>query len=236
MLDQNASTPLYEQLKNAIRKEIDEKKYSSGDRMPSEAELEKLYNVSRITVRRAIKELCDEEVLVRRQGKGTFVCTPKIDVRSPNFTMMCVTNHKVPSSKIIKIVKQPASERDIRELNLVPDEEVIYLLRLLFADGEPVMVEHNFFRERFSKLLETDLADTSLYAFLRDQYGVHFGGASKSIQIAEPTEVEAELLGIPLSTPMMMIREIVYSSTDEPLHRTKQYLLGDRFKYVIPKK
>ena len=46
MLDQNASTPLYEQLKNAIRKEIDEKKYSSGDRMPSEAELEKLYNVS----------------------------------------------------------------------------------------------------------------------------------------------------------------------------------------------
>lgn len=53
--------------------------------------------------------------------------------------MMCVTNHKVPSSKIIKIVKQPASERDIRELNLVPDEEVIYLLRLLFADGEPVM-------------------------------------------------------------------------------------------------
>lgn len=73
MLDQNASTPLYEQLKNAIRKEIDEKKYSSGDRMPSEAELEKLYNVSRITVRRAIKELCDEEVLVRRQGKGTFV-------------------------------------------------------------------------------------------------------------------------------------------------------------------
>lgn len=72
MLDQNASTPLYEQLKNAIRKEIDEKKYSSGDRMPSEAELEKLYNVSRITVRRAIKELCDEEVLVRRQGKGTL--------------------------------------------------------------------------------------------------------------------------------------------------------------------
>lgn len=169
--------------------------------------------------------LVDEELLEKKQGKGTFVCTPKIDVRSPNFTMMCVTNHKVPSSKIIKIVKQPASERDIRELNLVPDEEVIYLLRLLFADGEPVMVEHNFFPERFSKLLETDLADTSLYAFLRDQYGVHFGGASKSIQIAEPTEVEAELLGIPLSTPMMMIREIVYSSTDEPLHRTKQYLL-----------
>ena len=99
------------------------------------------------------------------------------------------------------------------------------------------MVEHNFFPDRFSKLLETDLEDTSLYAFLREEYGVHVGGAYKSIQIAEPTEVEAELLKIPLTTPMMMIREIVYEkNTEEPLHRTKQYLLGDRFKYVIPKK
>ena len=101
----------------------------------------------------------------KNREKEPLSARPKLIMRSPNFTMMCVTNHKVPSSKIIKIVKQPASERDIRELNLVPDEEVIYLLRLLFADGEPVMVEHNFFPERFSKLLETDLADTSLYAF-----------------------------------------------------------------------
>ena len=235
-LNTTSDIPLFEQLKNDLLEQIKKGIYISGQQIPTETELSELYHVSRITIRRAITELCNEGVLIKKQGKGTFVCTPKIDVRSPNFTMMCVTNHKVPSSKIIKIVKQPASERDIRELNLVPDEEVIYLLRLLFADGEPVMVEHNFFPERFSKLLETDLADTSLYAFLRDQYGVHFGGASKSIQIAEPTEVEAELLGIPLSTPMMMIREIVYSSTDEPLHRTKQYLLGDRFKYVIPKK
>ena len=236
MLDPTAITPLYVQLMNMIEEDVSAGRYHTGDRLMTEKEMAETYHISINTVRRAIDKLIEKGLVERKQGKGTFVCTPKIDVRSPNFTMMCVTNHKVPSSKIIKIVKQPASERDIRELNLVPDEEVIYLLRLLFADGEPVMVEHNFFPERFSKLLETDLADTSLYAFLRDQYGVHFGGASKSIQIAEPTEVEAELLGIPLSTPMMMIREIVYSNTDEPLHRTKQYLLGDRFKYVIPKK
>lgn len=70
MLDQNASTPLYEQLKNAIRKEIDEKKYSSGDRMPSEAELEKLYNVSRITVAQGNQRAVCEEVLVRRRKRN----------------------------------------------------------------------------------------------------------------------------------------------------------------------
>ena len=105
MLDQKASTPLYEQLKNAIRKEIDEKKYSSGDRMPSEAELEKLYNVSRITVRRAIKELCDEEVLVRRQGKGTFVIgeenRTRLDCGVKGFHESVQSNGRNVSSEIV---------------------------------------------------------------------------------------------------------------------------------------
>ena len=236
-LDQTSIVPLYKQLKDKIKEAILDGSLKPNQKIPSELELSQTYQISRITVRNAISELVDEELLEKKQGKGTFVCTPKIDVRSPNFTLMCRTNHNVPSSQIIKIGKQPASERDIRELNLAPGADVIYLLRLLSADGEPVMVEHNFFPDRFSKLLATDLEDTSLYAFLREEYGVHVGGAYKSIQIAEPTEVEAELLKIPLTTPMMMIREIVYEkNTEEPLHRTKQYLLGDRFKYVIPKK
>lgn len=72
MLDQNASTPLYEQLKSN-KGRYKGSDLPSGDRMPSEAEMEEKYQVSRITVRRAVKELCDEEILVRRQGKGTFV-------------------------------------------------------------------------------------------------------------------------------------------------------------------
>ena len=171
-LDPQSIVPLYKQLKDLLLQEIKEGIYKANQKIPTELELSEKYQISRMTVRKALAELVEEGVLAKKQGKGTFVCTPKIDVRSPNFTMMCVTNHKVPSSKIIKIVKQPASERDIRELNLVPDEEVIYLLRLLFADGEPVMVEHNFFPERFSKLLETDLEDTSLYAFLNARKNV----------------------------------------------------------------
>ncbi len=235
-LDQTSIVPLYKQLKDKIKESILDGTLKPNQKIPSELELSQTYKISRITVRNAISELVDEDLLEKKQGKGTFVRTPKIDVRSPNFTMMCLNNHKVPSSKIIKVVLKPASERDIKELNLSQGDKVIYLLRLLFADGEPVMVEHNFLPERFSLLLDTDLSDMSLYAFLREKYGVRFGAASKSIEIAMPTELEAELLKIPASTPLMMIREIVYSTPgDEPLHRTKQYLLGDRFKYVIPK-
>ncbi|MEI3183977.1 MAG: GntR family transcriptional regulator [Lachnospiraceae bacterium] len=128
MLDQNASTPLYEQLKNAIRKEIDEKKYSSGDRMPSEAELEKLYNVSRITVRRAIKELCDEEVLVRRQGKGTFVIgeenRARLDCGVEGFHESIRKNGRSVSSEIVdkQIIKVTAS--------YARDLEIDWMMRL----------------------------------------------------------------------------------------------------------
>ena len=81
MLNQNALTPLYEQLKNAIKDDIHAHIYRPGDRMPSEAELEEKYQVSRITVRRAVKELCEEEILVRKQGKGTFVLSTGVQSR-----------------------------------------------------------------------------------------------------------------------------------------------------------
>ena len=73
MLELNSSVPLYEQLMNAIRSDIDSGLFKAGEKMPSEMELEEKYQVSRITVRRAIKELCDDEILVKKQGKGTFV-------------------------------------------------------------------------------------------------------------------------------------------------------------------
>lgn len=236
-LDQSSIVPLYKQLKDMIKESIMDGTLKPNQKIPSELELSETYQISRITVRNAISELVDEELLEKKQGKGTFVCTPKIDVRSPNFTMMCQKNGKIPGSQTIKIVKQPVTERDIRELHLAAGDSVIYLLRVLTADGEPVMVEHNYFPERFAKLLQTHLDDISLYAFLREEYNVHFGAASKSIELAYPTEVEAGLLHISLSTPMLMIREVVYDRGDEdvPIHRTKQYLLGDRFKYVIPK-
>ena len=88
MLNQNALTPLYEQLKNAIKDDIHAQIYRPGDRMPSEAELEEKYQVSRITVRRAVKELCEEEILVRKQGKGTFVLSTGVQSRIDQLDFM----------------------------------------------------------------------------------------------------------------------------------------------------
>lgn len=73
MLEQNGMKPLYEQLMDAIIENIRNQTYKRGDKLPTETELESIYKVSRITVRRAVKELCDKKILVKKQGKGTFV-------------------------------------------------------------------------------------------------------------------------------------------------------------------
>ena len=79
----SSQLPLYQQLLEDIKADINDGKYSTGDKIPSELELADVYGVSRITVRRAVAELCNEGYLVKRQGKGTFVDLPKINRKIP---------------------------------------------------------------------------------------------------------------------------------------------------------
>ena len=76
MLDTNSLKPLYIQLEAEIRQALREKKYLPGDRLPSEEKLCEQYQVSRITVRKAIQQLTDQHILEKHRGKGTFVSTP----------------------------------------------------------------------------------------------------------------------------------------------------------------
>ena len=88
MLDTNSLKPLYIQLEAEIRQALREKKYLPGDRLPSEEELCEQYQVSRITVRKAIQQLTDQHILEKHRGKGTFVSTPSrsVDLKEHGFT------------------------------------------------------------------------------------------------------------------------------------------------------
>lgn len=90
-LQQNTSVPLYRQLKDKILSDISSGKLAEGEKIPTEIELSELYNISRITVRNAVKELVAEGYLVKKQGKGTFVCLPKLSVKL--FTYLALLPH-----------------------------------------------------------------------------------------------------------------------------------------------
>ena len=103
-----------------------------------------------------------------------------------------------------------------------------------YADDEPIILEHNFFPSKYAFLLNEDLENQSLYEILNNKYSITRAKSKKTIEITTASEEEASLLSISKGDPLLLHREIVYDKNNNPIHRTKQLILGDKFKFVVP--
>ena len=205
-----------------------------GSRIPPEHELEKTYQLSRVTVRRALAELTEEGLLVRKQGKGTFVSAPRISRELKNihsYHDTCAASGIRPGTQVIRVREQAADAADCRELNLRPDDRVIETLRVRTADGEPVVLEKNHFSMAYAYLEESDL-NGSLYSVLRE-YGVEPKQAIHDISMSFATAEQARYLNIETGTALLHLREVIFDQRGRPLHTSQQWIRGDRFVFRI---
>ena len=233
-LQNESSSPLYHQLMQRIADDIEKGNYPVGSRIPPEHELEKTYEVSRVTVRRALAELTAEGLLERKQGKGTFVSTPRIsqDLKSiHSFHDSCKKNGVRAGTRVIHVTEIEADATDIADLNLREGDRVVETLRVRSADGEPVALEKNHFSTVYS-YLENENLNGSLYNVLRD-YGVEPKQATHDISMTFATEAQAKLLNIEPGSPLMRLKEVVYDQKGRPLHNSVQLIRGDRFVFRI---
>lgn len=241
MLNQASAIPLYIQIKELLGQQIKDRKYLPGELIPSEGELMQTFGVSRVTIRAAVSELVDEGVLQKKQGKGTFVLTPKMQTSVSElggFTALCRTHGMVPSSHILCAKTILASERDVRLLGVSRGSEVVYIHRVCYADGLPVMIEHSFFPMTFAGLLEEHLENESLFSILSERYGIYLNPDNPvcfelALEVASATDAEAELLNIKRGQPLFLMRERVCTETGMPIQRSKQLLVGDGFKFTF---
>ena len=233
-LQTESASPLYRQLMQRIRVDIEKGKYPEGSRIPPEHELEQLYQVSRVTVRRALAELTEEGLLERKQGKGTFVSAPRIrqDLKSlHSFYDACKQNGRVPTTEVIHVKETTAEARDAEELNLRPGSRIVETLRVRKADGEPVVLERNRFSMAFAYLEDEDLRG-SLYAVLRE-YGAEPTQAVHDRSLTLATEEQAALLKVERGTPLLRLHELIFDQRGRPLHNSDQLIRGDRFVFRI---
>ena len=233
-LQADSSSPLYHQLKQRLAADIERGTYPTGSRIPPEHELEKLYNVSRVTVRRALTELTTEGLLERKQGKGTFVSQPqgRMQLKSlHSFHDCCKLNKVRPSTDVIHIKETAAGSRDAEELNLSTGSRVLETLRVRRADGVPVVLERNRFSMAYAYLQDQDLSG-SLYGLLRD-YGVEPKLAVHDVSLHYANAEEAELLETEEKTPLVCLHEVIYDQRGRPLHNSIQLIRGDRFVFRI---
>ena len=175
----NAETPLYMQLKEAIKAAIKDGTYPDNEKIPTEIELSEHYKVSRITVRRAVEELCQENYLVKRQGKGTFVKSRKIQRKMEHllgFADACKANGCIPSRLLIKRSVTELSEEEAKTMNVPTGSKAVLIERVDLADGIPMIYESNLFPYPKYEFLLDESLDGSLYQLLKDSYHIQVKG------------------------------------------------------------
>ncbi len=229
---ENAS-PLYRQLMQRLRGDIASGAYPPHSRIPSEQELCVAYQVSRVTVRKALAELTREGLLRRMQGKGTFVCAPRIckdlhDVTS--FSDACRMQGTTASTRVISAEIIPATEEVRRQL-LIQEDEVVQIIRIRAADEVPVMLETNCFPLAYDGLIKEDLTG-SLYGLLEVR-GVEAARGVHEISLCYATPAQARLLQMHPGDALLQLAEVIYDQHGAPLHTSHQVIRGDRFTFRI---
>ena len=238
-LNPDLSEPLYLQLAHEIIQAIECGAYKKGDKLPSEGEFVARYEVSRVTVRKALEAVENKNYLDRRRGKGTFVRMEKISKQlsqsTISFSELCRTQNKVPGAKVIKSVIEDATEQDKAELGLAESDKVFVLERIRYADEVPVSVEISRFPENFSFLINEDLNNkNSLYEILRDKYNIIFANSKKSLEVIFCQSVAlSKYLNIPKGYPLLLITSIVATTNGNQAYLSFQYIAGDKFKITI---
>src|SRR3954471_10790124 len=206
-----------------------------GDPIPPERRLAGDLGVSRLTLRAALDELAREGLIVRRRGSGSFVSEPKIaqQIGLTSFTQDMRRRSMTPGTRLVEMEPIPAGARLGRALHVSPGEQVVRVLRLRLADGEPMAVEDLFVTAALIPgLTRADLENASFYALLRERYGIT---VARGIQVIEPTvtsQQEATLLGVPLHSPALMFERTTQAEDGTIVEFVRSVYRGDRYRIV----
>lgn len=238
----NELAPLYQQIYEDIKGKIEAGSYAEGDRIPSEQELCQTYGTSRITVRRAISDLCTNGYLVKRQGVGTFVSKPRIFRelrRSGNsietFTDICRNNGARAGARLLCRRIVPARDDERSFLGLGDDDLLLYVQRLRTADGIPVYEENVFLPyEEFRGLAEVTLDDVSLFDTIERVSGRRpERNARLTLEAVAATPEQAGRLRVPAGAPLLYMNGYFEDGNGRPLAIGRQYYVGSRYAFDV---
>lgn len=183
--------PLYIQLKELLQKDI-EKNYEPGDIIPAEPKLEEIYNVSRITIRKAIEELERENIVKKKQGKGTFVQEQKILYDASSIGSLTQRLSKQNQSLETKSIEFEIIEGEHFVKNLLKCDKVLAIKRLRTLNKKPLALMINYLNYDLVPNLEKRFNIESLYTFLKEEYGINFYNAQETVEAKAPSKEEKQ--------------------------------------------
>lgn len=234
----SAVIPVYYQIRNKIKDWIINKDYRAGDKIPSENELAKLFQVNRLTVRQGISLLIQEGLLRSKRGEGTFVTEDESLIRSLglDFTGFMdglfseVTRSKVKSVIIEKIVPS----KSINEKLELDCNELICIKRVRLLNDKIFAYTVNYLPIEIGiKIKEADLYKKPLLQLIEQDLGIEFSEALQTIEASFSDPLTSEKLEIPSGSPILFVERIMYDKNKKPVEVVQTSYRGDYYKYRV---
>ena len=234
-----AFSPLYQQIKGLILQSLQASEWKPGESIPSEMELAARYRVSQGTVRKAIDELASGHLLIRKQGKGTFVATHAEHQVQYRFLKLVPDqgdlNTEGPAQReIVDCKRLRASAEIARALALRSGDTVLQVRRVLSFANTPTILEDLWLPGTpFKGMTAERLADYHgpMYALFETEFGVRMVRAEEKIRAVLPDKAQRELLKLPPQTPLLSVERIAYTYNDTPMELRRGFYRTDTHHY-----
>ena len=218
IIDRSSPMPLYHQLAEQLSAAIDEGQLQPGDAFENELSLAERLDLSRPTVRRAIAELVDRGLLLRRRGVGTTVASKAIHRQAVLSSLYedLQKNGRHPATEILEFTPQTTDTRACQSLGLPFDTPLTFIERLRYADGSPIAILRNWLPTAGHNLTAEILTEMGLYEAMR-RAGVRPAVAHQLIGARRPTSRERKLLLLKAGDPALTMSRVAYDSSGKAL-------------------
>lgn len=230
-------SPVYIQIHNQIKKDIEAGKWKIGEKIPSERELAENFSVSRMTLRQAIQTLVDEGILERKIGSGTFVARKKVQEKMSgitSFTEITEAQGKVPTSKTVSYLITIPSLSESEKLNLDDNQKVLRMERIRFADDVPICFEVATVPLELVKNYDKTQITLSLYRTLEEN-GLIIGHAQQTVSAMLASERIADFLQLKKGDAILRLRQVSFLQDGSPFEYVRTQYAGDRYEFYLEK-
>ena len=217
-----AFSPLYLQIKTLMTSRLQAGEWGPGQSIPSEVELAARFKVSQGTVRKAVDELAADNLLVRRQGKGTFVSTHAEQKVQYRFLRLMPDNGPVVGAqrRFIDCRRLRAPAEVARALGLKAGDSVVQVRRVLSFDGSPTVLDDIWLPGQLFKGLTAERLGEyrgPMYGLFESEFGVRMIRAEEKIRAVVADDAAAELLGVAPGAPLLSVERLSLTYGDKPV-------------------
>jgi len=228
--------PIHERVYRYLASLIVDGGLSEGERLPSESELQRRFGVSRTPIRQALRRLQSSGVVIRAQGRGTFVATTKLEG---------ALRHMVGFGQDLRRLGHHVAARTLRVMSAVPaaevratlhsreNEPVAFVERLFIVDGEPLGIFQHWLTPRINVDEVRAAGDFPSFTELMARYGFEPYRGTEYVGAAAADDRQAELLDCAVGSPLLAMRRISSDIEREPVEYTTYYVRADRYEYQI---